>query len=110
MLRLLDIHPSQRRNLSVSYTDQHGTYENLLDLEQKKLVIYNMGKDILEPVEIRLKFSSDNSSSVFQGFFRPVYDSNTCTITAIQDQAKNIYQGITNTFATYAAVRVGSAG
>lgn len=86
-IRLLDIHPSQRNRLQVKYLDENGTSETVEDLRQKEIVIYNDGtRDILEPLELRLRFREPSSTDKpFDGFWRWFSDDNRCAATPLED-------------------------
>lgn len=70
-MRLLDIHPSQRDKLTVSYSIEDGMQIPVQDLRQKDIVIYNNGtRDILEPLQIELRVVRAGSDQVpFRGFW-----------------------------------------
>ena len=89
-LRLLDIHVSHQERINVFYNDAQGSKEQIQSLEQKKIVIYNNGtKDISEPLQFVLKFSSSKTGNLFSGFWRLVVDNARCTSTPIKDESGN---------------------
>lgn len=73
---LLDIHPAQRKNLSVFYTSSEGEQTRINNLIQKSLCIYNMGtKNIEEPLNLLLYLSERDTSKKPAGFWKIFFDS-----------------------------------
>jgi hypothetical protein len=58
--RLLDIAPSRRENLHISYTDESGIGHTVKYLEQTEFAVYNTGTvDINEGIELSILYKSD---------------------------------------------------
>ena len=87
-IRLLDIHPSQRDRLRVSYVDEKGIPQPVEDLRQKEIVIYNDGtRDIMEPMELRLRFVDPRSSDrPFPGLWWWLFDETKYSATQLEEE------------------------
>lgn len=77
-IRLLNVHPSQRDRLQVSYVNNKGVPLPIEDLRQKEIVIYNDGtRDILESLELALQFLKPGSADApFEGRWWWFFDEN----------------------------------
>lgn len=61
-IELLNIHPSQKSNLSVQYSDGNSSYP-IQNLVQKKVILYNVGStDIVDPIEFSFTFTTTNKN------------------------------------------------
>ncbi|HUW95516.1 MAG TPA: hypothetical protein VMW58_06990 [Anaerolineae bacterium] len=87
-IRLLDIHPSQRERLTVSYLVEEGMQIPIEDLRQKDIVIYNNGtSDIVDPVQIELRVVRAGSDQVpFQGFWEWFSDDKRFASTVVKEE------------------------
>lgn len=87
-IQLLDIHPSQRDRLRVSFVDEKGIQQPVEDLRQREIVIYNDGtRDITEPLELRLRFLTPGSGDrPFAGLWWWFFDDTRYSATQVHEE------------------------
>jgi len=97
VLRLLDVHPSQRTNLEVLFRPSQGALHRVQNLIQKKIVIYNSGSmGITDPLELEIQVSwaSHEQGRTSTPFLHAVFDE-PMTVDLVQDgEGGSMHTGI----------------